>query len=244
MRKAGPLSTKSTTSPLHTNFSFTGDPEQGAGHIRYATAQDLFFAAEEQGRLNERFILQDASRCLKHSLTKTDLWSIMPPNGRDAHYVPFEDFIPRNSSNASVVIQGVKPGESTDLVTMWTVLGSPLTSVVIPLWVSAGPELPKIVTPDASGNAPLCDASFHLKDRLFPLKRSYGTRYMNLSALINKESTGILQRLRPLEDRIFDETNTRMATWRSGKNVKAEILKYYRWLDETVLPEFKTLGGL
>jgi hypothetical protein len=67
---------------------------------------------------------------------------------------------------------------------------------------------------------------------------------MNLSALINKESTGILQRLRPLEDRIFEETYARMKSWKTGKNVKAEVLKYYRWLDEYVLPEYEKCAGL
>ncbi len=227
---------------VHTNFSFTGDPERGAGHIRFATAQDLFFAAEEQGRLDEQFILQEASRCLVHSLTKTNLWEMMPPDGRKPQFVYFEDYIPRNSTAASVVIQGVKKGEPVDLVTMWTILGSPLTSIAMPLWLSAGPELPRIVLPDKSGNAPLCNAAMQLKERLFPLKRSYGSRYMNLSALINEESTGILQRLRPLEDRIFREAQAKLAIWRTGGNAQKEMREFYRWIDEMVWKEYGETG--
>lgn len=226
---------------VHTNFSFTGDPEQGAGHIRFATAQELFFAAGEQGRLNEQFILQEASRCLVHSLTKTNLWQMMPPDARAPQFVWFEDYIPRHSTSASVVVQGVKKGEPVDLVTMWTILGSPLTSMAMPLWLSAGPELPRLVLPDGSGHAPLCAAAMRIKERLFPLKRSYGYRYLDLSALINAESTGILQRLRPLEDRIFREAQAKLASWREGGYAQKEMKEFYRWVDEAVWMKYGEL---
>ena len=58
---------------IHTNFSFTGDPNVGSGQIRFKTAVDLFYEAAQQNNLTVRFILQDVSRSLGHSLTKTDL---------------------------------------------------------------------------------------------------------------------------------------------------------------------------
>ena len=226
---------------VHTNFSFTGDPRKGGGHIRFETANELFFGASEQGQIDERFILQDASRCLKQSLTRVQLDAPLPVAGRDPQFVPFEDFIPRYITSASVVVQGVHPGESAQWATMWTVLGSPLTSVVLPLWVSAGPDLPKLVRPDAAGHAPLCAASLALKQHLFPLKRSYGERYLNVRALVNTEGTGMLQRLRPLEDRIFAETWSRLRAWRSGNGSRSDVLKFYQWLDETVGTEMQRL---
>jgi hypothetical protein len=228
---------------VHTNFSFTGDPHRGSGHIRFETVSELFFGASEQGQLDERFILQDASRCLKHSVTRVQLDAPLPAAGREPQFVPFEDFIPRYSTSASVVVQGVRAGEPAQWATMWTILGSPLTSVVLPLWVFAGPDLPRLVRPGADGNAPICSAAIALKHSLFPLIRSYGERYMNVRALVNTEGTGILQRLRPLEDRVFAETWTRLGAWRTRGGSRADVLKYYQWLDETVGREMEKLAG-
>ena len=107
---------------IHTNFSFTGDPNSGSGQIRYKTAEDLFYQAAQQNNLTVRFILQDVSRSLYHSLTKTDLKKISSENPDEQKFMNFTDFIPRYFSSAAVVVQGVKAGENVEFTTMWAVL--------------------------------------------------------------------------------------------------------------------------
>jgi hypothetical protein len=229
---------------VHTNFSYTGEPTKGSGHIRYATAERLFSEARERGPLDERFLLQEGSRCLKHSLTGTDLFAEglrTPPSHR---FVQFEDYIPRHSTSASVVVQGVRTGETADLAALWTILGSPLTSVAIPVWIGGGMSLPSLLTPAERGNAPLCEKALTLKKTLFPLWRPYGERYMNLPALVNAEGTGVLQKLRPLEERVLMEAHARLGRWRNGGNPRTEIPQFYRWVEKTVAEEYARLFGL
>jgi len=229
---------------IHTNFSFTGDPNSGSGQIRYKTAEDLFYQAAQQNNLTVRFILQDVSRSLWHSLTKTDLKNSASENPAEQKFVNFTDFIPRYFSSSAVAIQGVKPGENAEYTTMWTVLGFPLTSVVTPLWLCMGKDQPSVVTLDKNEVAPLCDKAIQLKQQLFPIKKSYGENYINVNALYNGTGTGIMQKLKPLDDLIFDETFKKLDTWRTNKNFKQEIPEFNKMLDTLIREKYMDLFGI
>ena len=79
---------------------------------------------------------------LVHSFTKTDLTKSLPANESESNYIFFRDYIPRHSSSAAIVVQGVKEKESRSLTTMWTILGFPLTSVIIPVWILEDGTMP------------------------------------------------------------------------------------------------------
>jgi len=229
---------------IHTNFSFTGDHNTGSGQIRYKTAEDLFYQAAQQNNLSVRFILQDVSRSLWHSLTKTDLKKSCTENPSEQKFMNFTDFIPRYFSSSAVAIQGVKSGESVDYTTMWTILGFPLTSVVTPLWLCMGKDQPSVVTLNKNGVAPLCDMAIQLKQLLFPINKSYGENYININALYNGAGTGIMQKLKPLEDQIFDETAKRLDVWRTNKNFKQEVPDFYKMLDKMIKEQYLNLFGI
>jgi len=229
---------------IHTNFSFTGDPNSGSGQIRYKTAEELFYQAAQQNNLTVRFILQDVSRSLWHSLTKTDLKKSYSENPAEQKFVNFTDFIPRYFSSSAVAIQGVKPGENEDYTTMWAVLGFPLTSVVTPIWLCMGKDQPTVVTLDKNGVAPLCDNACQLKQQLFPIKHSYGENYINVNALYNVTGTGIMQKLKPLDDLIFDQATIKLDSWRSNKNFKQEIPGFYKFIDQMITSQYINLFGM
>jgi hypothetical protein len=229
---------------IHTNFSFTGDPNSGSGQIRYKTAEDLFYQAAQQNNLTVRFILQDVSRSLWHSLIKTDLKKSFSENSSEQKFVNFTDFIPRYFSSSAVAIQGVKPGENVEYTTMWAVLGFPLASVVTPLWLCMGDDQPAMVNLDKNGVAPLCDKAIQLKQQLFPIKKAYGENYININALYNGSGTGIMQKLKPLDDLIFEETGKKLNIWRSNKNFKQEIPEFYKQLDQRIKEQYLNLFGI
>lgn len=219
---------------IRTNFSFTGEREEDYGLIRYQTAEELFNVTSSTNQLSFRFLIQDVSRCLRHSLTQKDLTENIPVNSKRSKFVDFRDFIPRYSSSASVVVQGIQKGEHPSLTTLWTILGFQLSSVVIPTWVAGGQQLPSLMMADSTGNAPLCVMALKLKEKIFPLKRGSFRYYINLAALMNQENDGILQKLEPLENVIINETERKLKGWREeGLNSK-EIQKFYHWLDNTV----------
>ena len=229
---------------IRTNFAYTGERQEDYGLIRYQTATELFEQAYDSNSLSYKFLLQDVSRCLNHSLTKINLKDQVPINSESKTFVNFRDFIPRYSSAATTCVQGVKKDESPELTTMWTILGFQLSSVAIPTWIKGGKNLPRILCADSTGNAPLCDKALTLKEKIFPLNRGSYQYYINLSAVINRENTGILQQLLPLENSILYETNQKLNNWLKEEPDKNDIQVYYHWLDEIVQKSYQDLFGI
>lgn len=229
---------------IRTNYSFVGERKEDLGLIRYRTAEDLFYMASATHTLSADFIIEQVSRCLKHSLTKTDLAENVPPASGGPSFVSFRDYIPRFSSASSVVVQGAASGESPELATMWTILGFPLCAVAVPVWVKGGAELPEVLMADGSGTAPLCRMAMTLKKRCFPIDRESGESYLELSALLDREGDGILQRIRPFEAGLLKEVGQRIATWREKGASPDDLRTTYRWLDEAVRTFYKNSFGL
>jgi hypothetical protein len=225
---------------IRTNYSFVTDRKDGYGYIRYNTANNLFYEAYQKDNLSVEFILQDVSRSLKHSLTNIDYKKNIQFNEQENTIIPFQDFIPRNNSCATVLIEGVKPGEKPELSTFWTILGFQLTSVAIPTWVNCAAKLPTLLVADDSGNAPLCEKALELKEEVFPIKLGNGGRYINISKVINKENRGFIQKLKPLEDKILVEANKKLAVWRAKNHLpKEEAQNFYKWIDKEVTSFYK-----
>ncbi|MDR0420360.1 MAG: C45 family peptidase, partial [Prevotellaceae bacterium] len=116
---------------IRTNYSYSGHEDKGMGYIRHENAKYLF-----ENRQNEKFtaewLISSASRSYYHSLLNHDLQTVMP------QYAIDQDYIPRKSSASSTVFQGVRHNEPPERTTMWTVIGFPPCSVVVPLWVKGG----------------------------------------------------------------------------------------------------------
>ena len=225
---------------IRTNYSFVTDKNDGYGYIRYNTANELFYEAAMEDNLSVKFILQDVSRSLKHTLLNVDLKKNIEVSESENKLILFQDFIPRNSSCATILIEGVKPNESPELATLWTVLGFQLTSVAIPTWVKSGAELPKLLLADDSGNAPLCEKALKLKEVLFPVKLGNGSSYINISKVINKEKTGVLQKLKPLEDNILNKTYEKLSIWRDEKHLpKEEVKNLYNYIEKEITQFYK-----
>jgi hypothetical protein len=230
---------------IRTNYSFTGRDDEGYGYIRYLAAEQLFYNAAASNDLSYRFILQDVSRCLKHSLTGTDLTKDHLTSGSKKEFVHFQDYIPRNSSVSTILVQGVREGESPELTTIWTILGFQLCSVAVPVWVAGDSNIPAILAADSSGNAPLCEKALALKDKCFPIKRGSGYKYLNTAAVVNTEGTGILQLLRPVENEIMSMAEKQIKKWReTGKINSEEAGEFYRWTEKFVTNKYLNLFGL
>jgi hypothetical protein len=229
---------------IRTNYSFSGAPDEGYGYIRYLNAEELFYMAAAENNLTYQFLVTKLSRSLKHSLLALDLESLPLPAADSQKFVPFLDYIPRYTSVTTMVVQGVKPAETPDLTTIWTILGFPLCSVVTPTWVTGGENLPAMLKADETGNAPLCQKSLMLKKKCFPVSRGSGSKYLNLSALINSDKSGILQALRPLETEIINLSEKYLQKWRKKGMDVSEVKDLYRQLSETTLNEYKLLFDL
>ena len=127
---------------------------------------------------------------------------------------------------------------------MWTILGFPLTSVTFPLWLEGGQQQPSLVTTDENGVAPLCEKSLKLKERLFPIQQNYGGNYIDVTSLVNRNGTGILQQLKPLEDEIFERSFRKQEAWRKNKERSCEIPAFTNELNELITERYLTMFGL
>ena len=228
---------------IRTNYSYVGQREEDYGLIRYQTAEDLFYTAYNANALSYKFLLRNVSRCLKHSLTNTDLTQDIPESSENQHFVFFRDFIPRYYSSATVVVQGVTLDEPPALTTMWTILGFQLCSIVMPLWIKGGNHLPSLLVADGSRNAPLCEMALELKNTCIPIQRGSGRNYLNLAAVLNQQNDGILQKLLPIEDNIIREAELKLIQWREKGIDFEQVRGFYRWLNNSVLTAYQEQFG-
>ncbi len=231
---------------IRTNYSFTGgkDEQGGYGYIRFITEQDIFYRAKLTGQLNYKTIIKDFSRCFKHTLLNKDFRSEYEQIRSGEHFINSEDFITRNRSVASLVIQGVTKDEPKDLATIWTMVGYPNTCMVIPTWVRGGKNLPKMLLANESGKAPLNTTALKLKEQCYPITKGSGNKYMQISALINSENTGITQLIESAEDKIITATETKMESWTKNTPKKEEIEEFYNWLDTYTKETYESNFGV
>lgn len=188
-----------------TNFSYTGREDEGMGYIRNCntTYNVENYVLKEGGKVDPQWIFENISRSFYHSLLEVDL---RKDQGLASGWFIDQDFVPRRSSSASMVFQGVKPGEDVSKTVMWTILGYPPLGVAVPMVVANGENIPSfMVKSESSENAQMCDMVLELKKNVFPVKRGNGNKYFRFNYLYNKEGTGYSQQLKEVENYIFDK---------------------------------------
>lgn len=225
---------------LRTNYSFTGKKDVGYGFIRYQTAQDIFYQADATGKLNYQTIIQDFSRCFKHPVLNKDFREEYETIPEGEHFINSGDLITRHGSSSSILIQGTKENEPADLSTIWTTVGFPHTCITLPVWVRGGKQLPYVLTGDNTGNSPLNNMALTLKKQCYPIERSSGYKYLQISKLINADKTGIVQIIEEVEKKIFFKTKEQLNKWSLSQPDENEITSFYNWLDKLVVKTYKT----
>ncbi|MDE7125466.1 MAG: hypothetical protein K2O12_03170, partial [Muribaculaceae bacterium] len=89
---------------LRTNYSVCGNDTDGFGYIRCANAEKLLEPYIATSTVTPEVFTENLSRSFWHSLLERDFAS-----GSD-RWVVDQDFIPRHSSAASIVIEGIHDG--------------------------------------------------------------------------------------------------------------------------------------
>ena len=173
----------------NTNFARSGAENNGAGYLRFDREQSLLGGLGSR-RLDAETVLQTFSRDLGHALlshpARSD-WARLPAD--TPYWVHTNYTINRASTASVVVVEGVRKGDDPRLATMWVVLGEPVTSIAVPLWVAAGaPPEPLWQGQDA----PMAAEAFRLKGILRPLSTRERREYADLTRLDNADGTGWL----------------------------------------------------
>ncbi|MCM1504234.1 MAG: hypothetical protein NC127_03450 [Muribaculum sp.] len=158
-----------------TNYSCSGASDTGFGYIREQNERELIKPYVDSCRVSPELFTEVLSRSFYHSLIGRDF-----EKSAD-EWIVDQDFIPRYSSSASVVIEGVLPGMSADEAVMWTALGYPPCSYVQAVTVN---EVPDALLPAGSEwRSPFCDEVMARKSDVFPVRRGSGSHYIHLPSL-------------------------------------------------------------
>ncbi len=220
---------------MRTNFGFTGEKNMRTGAERYAAITELMEDAETAGNINCDYLLTHISRYLKHGLTHINLYDIMPEDDSRIMMFPFRDFIPRYTSTATMLIQGIKAHEAPTNTVCWMIAGYPLTTVAMPLMILPSGKLPTVLKPTDNHCSWLCNKSLEWKKRLFCEELGNGPDYINLTVLINKKNTGILQKILPVEQEVLRQGHLAIEKLRKGRKGEQALEKYYDWVDDYLI---------
>ena len=220
---------------LRTNFSFTGEKDQGLGYCRFQTAQELLAEGCADGKLTPRTFMQDYSRSFKNSFLQIDYreqYQSLPAG--QPRLINMNDLITRHETSSAILIEGVKDRESKDMNTIWVQVGYPETCATFPLWVRAGKELPSILTTDSENKVALSDWATHWKERCFPIKTVEKERYLSINNLLNASGKGYLQRIEQVEEEIFDEVGQAQRNWEKKTPSVKELQAIYQNLSRKI----------
>ena len=172
---------------VFTNFSFSGRESDRKGYERYVTASAVFDGFScSGGKFTPSFIFENLSRSYRNDFMGVDYgesYCRMKEEGMFTGIVPDSDFIPRRSTSASVVVQGVLPGENPLHSVIWTLLGYPLCGTAVPVPVSRTDIVPDFLkSSDGSSNSIMCDIASGIKySHVFRFSGSNGHGYLDLS---------------------------------------------------------------
>ena len=195
-------------------------------------------AAFASDQLDWRYILQTLPRYLMHC-NGTNLYTTAPATWNEETKTDIDGYIPRHSSTNAMLMQGVKDNESPLLTTCWAMVGPPIATAAVPLFLTPNSILPQKVMANG-GNAWLCEKGQQLKAVIFPYPENT-TKNIDLSKLYNREETGILQRILKIEEEIIERGNNLITDTRQRGTISEESLTdYYGWLDNYLEQEYKS----
>jgi len=155
---------------INTNFSRSGEENRGRGYVRFERASSLF---KEFHPITHEEIIQKIARDLVNPLFGNNKME-------KTSWVHTDHTINRYITASCVVIHGVKKG-GNGRATMWVILGEPVCSIAVPLWVEAGEPPSPLKEWDT---APICVEAFRLKDIIRPFKDVERRQYLDINKLM------------------------------------------------------------
>lgn len=152
---------------IRTNHSLSGTPAEGNGYIRLTAAKHL----TRGRRLTPRLLADTLSRSFYHGLTGRDYLA------EGERYVANSDFIPRDITRATIVIESRHDGP-----VMWAGLGYTPCARIFRVTLD---DIPDELGPTEAGwRSPACTEAVELGRRAIPhFAGGDGPRYLNLHVL-------------------------------------------------------------
>lgn len=192
---------------IRTNYSHSGRKNEGYGYIREANAKFLLRPYIETKSVTAEVLTEVVSRSFYHDLKKKNY------STENEQWVIDQDFIPRYKSTATIVIEGIRPIDDCQNITpsdiadqyiMWTGIGYPPCSEIIPVWCKPDGVDDSLRGIGENGHSPLGDIVKSRRDDVFSIKRGNGNKYINMNKLFNQQETGYVQQLTKINYQTYD----------------------------------------
>lgn len=157
---------------IRSNYAYSGEPDKGMGYIRHDNARVLI---DSIGRnIKPEDMINRLSSDFYHSV-----YGCNPLYGNERWAID-QDFIPRHSSTASIVITvPVAPADTTGC-TMLAALGYPPCASAYAVDFS---YIPPAVKAGSNGTSIASRRADKFMEEVFPIRRGSGQRYIDLDVL-------------------------------------------------------------
>ncbi|HEX7343500.1 MAG TPA: hypothetical protein VF398_04510 [bacterium] len=195
---------------VRANFAYSGGPYH-LGQHRHDRALALLDSAYAGGFLTHHFVVQFVCRDLVNE--DTDPYPL-PFDGREG-LLPYgllhtHDALNRDITKSGMVIQGIQIGENPLLSVIWAMVGEPIATAALPLWVHAESTPPEF---DSPGGAPLNIRAQAV--RLYLYQRQYAFDALDTWRLVNDRGAGWQPFLTSVENAAFASGDSALAIWRN-----------------------------
>ena len=189
------------------------------------TASDIFARQKKNGKV----------------FAKMDKQVIMDSLSRSYEHQGDSIYIPRYSSSASMVIHGVKAGESPENIVLWTALGNPSVTVTVPVLVSEDDHIPAMLKKGKKGdNSLLCDLSLNIKKSIYPQGKE-GKVALDKAKRMSEFFSGLDIPFRTQFDALHDSFINGKISYRKYMNTYDKLMKVHL---ETVKTEMEKVSVL
>jgi len=203
---------------VRANFTLTGGGDRG--RARYDRANQLWQQAVEKDQLDYRYVLRKVCR----DLSGSEDVSYTPPEmeateNNTLQVLNNENAINHPTTTYVALFHGVRPDENPSLTTFWPIIGGPIFSIAVPSWVIAESTAPEM---DGAEFSPLCIAArdLYLANYVTGDKRKF---------LLNPDMLPDIWAVTyPVEDHIFDQTESIMAQWRQDYPTARQVASFHR----------------
>lgn len=220
-----------------TNFCSHGRKEDYKGYERYLTASCIMSElceGKEKLSISHSDIIDCFSRSYRNVFIGTDFDRFYDTYASVPGFKGLtvdQDYIPRSSTSAAVVFEGVAEGCDPSKTVMWSLLGYPSCSVSIPLLVGSADCIPSYMKrSDKSSHSQIDEIANGIKKRyVFPHKTSNGEKYVNVAAVLRGEGDHIslkecCQKTESFINNLFIDI---YEAWESGKLTDADFFARY-----------------
>lgn len=204
---------------VRTNYSHSGRPNEGFGHIRESNACHLLEPYIKSKSITPEVLTEGLSRSFYHDGSKHDYTFDHEAKTLD------EDFIPRYKSTATVAIEGCRPVDDINSVTpefvkneyvMWTGLGYPPCAEIRGVMCAPDGVDKDLRGTLPSGHSPLADKAKAVRDSLFTSSKNGKKKYVRIDGLYNTAGNGYTQKLKNVNEKNYRLIRER----RDGKDNK------------------------